>query len=258
MNIYDTKEKINSTFDPAFIPEEQLQTQWSELIQIKKAIYNLYHQKNRKIAILDIGVGTGRIINHLSGISEIWNCIESYHGIDNNEHCLSIAKQNLTDWKLGTNVSLSQLAARDINTLGRKFDIILTTWFTAGNFYPENFDFSQYDPSRKRLSLKHNPAFTSLWFTARKMLKKNGLVILGSCYHQNHSTRTKQENFYRQCKMTVITDAKDSFTATKEGFWSQRFKPRQVKKYLKHAGFKKIKLIDLDDYAFAFQVQMLS
>jgi hypothetical protein len=83
------------------------------------------------------------------------------------------------------------------------------------------------------------------------------MVILGSCYHQNEATRIKQENFYKRCEMHVITDAQDSFTATREGFWSQRFTPGQIKKYLKAAGFRKIRKIDLDDYSFAFQVQML-
>jgi SAM-dependent methyltransferase len=255
MNIYDSKEKINITFNPGFIPEEQLQTQWSELIQIKKAIWDQYRQKKKPLAILDIGVGTGRIIKHLSGIPEIWNCIRSYTGIDNNENCLAIAQQNVKEWQLNK-VSIIPLQAKDIRTLGKKFDIIMTTWFTPCNFYPENFDFSTYDPALKRLSLKHNPAFTALWTSARKMLKKSGLVILGSCYHQNANTRIKQENFYKQCEMTVITDAKDSFTATKEGFWSQRFTPGQIKKYLQGAGFKKIKKIDLDDYSFAFQVHL--
>lgn len=257
MNIYDSEEKINTTFNPAFIPEEQLQTQWSELIQLKKAIYKLYQHKKKKLSVLDIGVGTGRIIRHLSGIPEIWNCIESYTGIDNNSNCLSLARQNINEWKVADKVSILQLEAKDIKTLEGKFDIIMTTWFTPGNFYPEDFDFSAYDPSNKKLSLTHNPAFTHVWSAARKMLKKKGIVILGSCYHQNRAARIKQENFYKLCGMTLITGAEDSFTATREGFWSQRFTAGQIRRYLTDAGFKKISLIDLDDYSFAFQVQAL-
>jgi SAM-dependent methyltransferase len=256
MNIYDSAEKINTTFDPAFIPEEQLQTQWSELIQIKKAIHDLYLRKHKKLSILDIGVGTGRILKHLSRIPETWNCINSYTGIDNNHNCLSLARQNINEWNLGHKVSLQHMPAGDIQRLEKKFDIIMTTWFTPGNFYPADFDFAGYDPRKKRLSLKKNPAFTSLWRSARKMLKKNGMVILGSCYHQNEATRKKQEHFYKQCGMTVITDAGDTFTATREGFWSQRFTPGLLKKYLKGAGYSKIKKIDLDEYDFAFQAQL--
>ncbi len=256
MNIYDSEEKISSTFDPAFIPEEQLQTQWSELIQIKKAIADLYGRKNKKLSILDIGVGTGRIIRHLSGIPEVWNCIELYTGIDNNTNCLSIAQQNMQKWKRDDKVSLLPLEAKDIAQLDKKFDIIMTTWFTPGNFYPPGFDFSGYDPVKKRLSLKKNPAFTSLWASSHKLLKKNGMVILGSCYHQNDATRIRQELFYQQCGMTIITDEKDTFTATREGFWSQRFTLRQLKKYLKDAGFRRVKKINLDEYGFAFQVQL--
>ncbi len=256
MNIYDSEEKISSTFNPAFIPEEQLQTQWSELIQIKKAIVELYQRKNKKLDILDIGVGTGRILKHLSGIPEVWNCIDSYTGIDNNHNCLTIARQNVNEWNLDHKVSLQHMQAGDIQRLEKKFDIIMTTWFTPGNFYPADFDFAGYDPGEKRLSLKKNRAFTSLWKSARKMLKKNGMVILGSCYHQNDATRIKQENFYKQCGMTVITDSGDGFTATREGFWSQRFTLRQLKKYLKDVGFSRIKKINLDEYGFAFQVRL--
>ena len=258
MNVYDSAEKINESFSPDFIPEEQLQTQWSELLQIKKAIYKLYKQKKRKITILDIGVGTGRIMKHLSGITEIWNCIDSYTGIDNNDNCLALAKENINKWNLADKVSVIRLEAKDILSLGKKYDIIMTTWFTPGNFYPADFDFNTYNPSQKRLSLKTNPAFTQVWSHAVQMLKKNGMVILGSCYEQNDATRIKQENFYKQMGMTVITDDKDLFTATREGFWSQRLTLNQIKKYLNNDGFTKMKKINLDNYSFAFQVQLLT
>ena len=189
MNIYDSKEKIKESFSPDLIPEEQLQTQWSELIQIKKAIYNLHHQKKKKLSILDIGVGTGRIIKHLALIPEIWNCIETYTGIDNNDNCLAIAKQNINEWNLADKVSVIRLEAKDILCLQKKYDIIMTTWFTPGNFYPADFDFNSYDPAQERLSLKTNPAFTKVWSHAGQMLKKNGMIILGSCYYQNDATR---------------------------------------------------------------------
>jgi SAM-dependent methyltransferase len=258
MNIYDSEEKINTTFDPAFIPEEQLQAQWSELIQIKKVIHKLYASQKKKLSILDIGVGTGRIIRHLSGIPEIWNCVESYTGIDNNPNCLSIAQQNISEWQLNEKVSLIPCEAKDISKLDKKFDLIMTTWFTPGNFYPSGFDFATYDPVKRRLSLSKNPAFTSLFTGARNMLKKNGIVILGSCYHQNDRTRLKQEDFYKKCGMKVITDEKDTFTATREGFWSQRFSSDLIKKYLKKAGYRKIRTIKLDEYDFAFQVHLLN
>ena len=117
MNIYDSEEKISSTFSPDFIPEEQLQTQWSELIQIEKAIYKLHKLKKKRISILDIGVGTGKIIKHLSGIPEVWNCIEHYTGIDNNDNCLSLAQQNINEWKLTDKVSIIRLEAKDIGNL---------------------------------------------------------------------------------------------------------------------------------------------
>ncbi len=257
MNIYDSTEKINTTFSPDFIPEEQLQTQWSELLEIKKAIHKLYKKKKKKLSILDIGVGTGRIIKHLSSIPETWNCINSYTGIDNNDNCLALAQENIKAWHLEEKVFIIKLEAKEIASLKKKYDIIMTTWFTPGNFYPEGFNFAAYNPLNKRLSLKTNAAFTQVWNAASGMLKKNGMVILGSCYHKNNATRIKQENFYRQCGMTLITNDKDDFTATKEGFWSQRFTIKQIKKYLMHAGYRSIKQVNLDTYSFAFQAHLL-
>jgi SAM-dependent methyltransferase len=257
MNIYDSKEKINASFSPDFIPEEQLQTQWSELLEIKKAIHNLYKKKKKKLAILDIGVGTGRIIKHLSSIPEIWDCIEYYAGIDNNDNCIALARENMAAWQLEQKVSILKLAAKDIDKLQKKYDLIMTTWFTPGNFYPEDFDFAAYNPEKKRLALKTNPAFTQVWAKAYKMLKKRGIVILGSCYYNNNPTRLKQENFYEQLGMTLITNPEESFTATKEGFWSQRFTLSILRRYLKNTGFRSICEIPLDTYQFAFQAHLL-
>ena len=84
------------------------------------------------------------------------------------------------------------------------------------------------------------------------------MVILGSCYEQNDATRIKQENFYKQMGMMVITDEKDLFTATREGFWSQRLSISQIKKYLTDASYKKYKKINLDEYKFAFQTHLFN
>jgi hypothetical protein len=67
---------------------------------------------------------------------------------------LSIAGQNVKDWKLNNKVTLKLLEAKDIRTLDKKFDIIMTTWFTPGNFYPVNFNFSSYDPGDKKVFIK--------------------------------------------------------------------------------------------------------
>jgi len=41
--------------------------------------------------------------------------------------------------------------------------MVITTWFTAGNFYPQNFPFGTYKDSAKRLDLTSNEKFTSIF-----------------------------------------------------------------------------------------------
>ena len=39
--IYKTEKSVEKSFDENFIPEEQLQTQWAEFIELKKIIAEL-------------------------------------------------------------------------------------------------------------------------------------------------------------------------------------------------------------------------
>ena len=54
--------------------------------------------------------------------------------------------------------------------------------------------------------------------------------------------------------MTVITSPADSFTATKEGFWSQRFTKQKLFNYLPFVDRNKIVFKELDTYNYAMQV----
>ena len=56
--------------------------------------------------------------------------------------------------------------------------------------------------------------------------------------------------------MTVITTAEDSFTATKEGFWSQRSTPQKLLGYLSFASPENISFTLLDTYDYAMQVRV--
>ena len=56
--------------------------------------------------------------------------------------------------------------------------------------------------------------------------------------------------------MTVITSNKDSFTATKEGFWSQRFTKEKLLAYLDFAEPQKVIITPLDTYNYAVQVKI--
>ena len=78
MSIYETEDSVQRSFDTESMPEELLQAQWAEFIELKKIITELYDLQKRKISILDIGVGSARVPKHLAGIPEIWKMIDRY------------------------------------------------------------------------------------------------------------------------------------------------------------------------------------
>ena len=256
MSIYDTEKSVEKTFDENFIPEEQLQAQWAEFIELKKIITELSSINKRPVSILDIGVGDARIVKHLCGIPEIWANIASYHGIDNAEACLAVSKRVITGLNIQDKAAVSLLEAHCINTLTSKFDMIITTWFTAGNFYPENFSFEKYKEDGKKLDLTNNARFEKIFADAYNLLTPGGEIVLGACYMDNENSRKKQEHFYTKLGMTVITDAEDSFTATREKFWSQRFTKEKLQHYFKFVEPDKISCTPLDTYDFAMQVRI--
>ena len=256
MSLYETESSVLRSFDEHFIPEEQLQAQWAELIELKKVIYEQFYLQGRPVSILDIGIGSARIPRHLNGIPEIWEMIACYDGIDNAEACISLSKKRIAELNIGDRVFVHLLQAHEMNLLNKKYDLVITTWFTAGNFYPENFDFDLYKGSEKRLDLSGNQRFDKVFSTAYQMLNPGGEIVLGACYIDNHRTREKQEAFYKKIGMTVITDAEDSFTATKEKFWSQRFTKEKIYTYFSFAAPGNIRFISLDTYDYAMQVRV--
>ncbi|GAC1420221.1 MAG: hypothetical protein NVS9B7_15370 [Flavisolibacter sp.] len=256
MSIYDTEDSVEKSFDEDFIPEEQLQTQWAEFIEFKKVIHELTFSSNKTLSILDIGIGTARIVKHLSGIKEIWDKISHYHGIDNSDSCLSISKKVIQELKIEKKVSVSLLEADQLFTLNANYDLIITTWFTPGNFYPLNFPFETYKNSNDKIDLTENPRFQKIFYKAYQLLNIGGSLLLGSCYIDNDANRIKQEYFYKKLGMEIITDAKDSFTATKQGFWSQRFTKEKLKRYFNFVSPDKIIFTPLDTYNFALQVRI--
>jgi hypothetical protein len=56
--------------------------------------------------------------------------------------------------------------------------------------------------------------------------------------------------------MTTITDAQDSFVATREGFWSQRFTKEKLLRYAGFAEPERVSFTPLDTYYYAMQVRM--
>jgi SAM-dependent methyltransferase len=253
--IYESEDSVTRSFDQDFIPEELLQAQWAEFIELKKIITEQFLLKKR-VSILDIGIGNARVVKHLCGVPEIWEMVETYDGIDNAWPCINLSKKVIEDFKIGNKVSVKFLQADEISSPDKRYDLIITTWFTAGNFSPDDFPFENYDPARQRLDLSKNEKFDKVFSTAYQLLNTGGEIVLGSCYIDNDNNRKKQEAFYRKLGMTVITDAQDEFTATKEKFWSQRFTKEKILNYFSFVSPEKILFTPLDTYDFAMLVRI--
>jgi hypothetical protein len=98
--------------------------------------------------------------------------------------------------------------------------------------------------------------FETIFSHAYKMLNLNGEILIGTCYIDNENARKKQELFYRKIGMTIITGGEDSFTATKERFWSQRFTKEKLYAYFSFVKPEKIAFTKLDTYDYAMQVRI--
>lgn len=253
MEMYDNPNHVAITFDQNHLSEYLLQAQWAELIALKEAIHNLSTTLKRPITILDIGIGDARIPKHLSGIKEIWDKVSTYDGIDVAQNCIDLSNQWIMQSNNQDRVKTHLLNATELNQLPGKYDLIICTWFTAGNFYPTGFDFNNFNHQEL---LQTNRKFSDIFARAYEHLNPNGQIILGSIYQDNDNTRKIQEAAYKHFNWTVITDARDSFTATKEGWWSQRFTEQRVLDYLHFVSSEKISFYPLDTYEFAMMVKI--
>ena len=256
MAMYDNTNTVEKSFDLSYISEHLIQAQWAEFIELKKVITELAIKKNAPISILDIGIGNARIPKHLCGVKEIWDVVGEYDGTDNAMACVDISNKNIAELHIQDKVTAHFFEATNLNKWQKKYDLVITTWFTAGNFYPDNFSFENYKYSVQRLDLSKNEKFDTIFSAAYNLLNPVGELVLGACYLDNDSTRQKQEESYNKMGMTVITDARDSFTATKEGFWSQRFTKEKLYNYLHFAAPEKIIITPLDTYNYAMQVRI--
>lgn len=252
--MYDNENTVKKSFDTDFLPEELLQAQWAEFIELKKVITEIYQRKQSPLHVLDIGIGNARIAKHMSGVKEIWDMIAVYDGTDNAEPCIKISNEVIKKLKIDDKVSAYFFDAVNLNQWNKKYDLIITTWFTAGNFYPDGFDFDNYQPGT--LDLSQNKKFEQIFSGAYSLLNPGGEIVIGACYIDSDNTRKKQEYFYKKMGMTVITNEKDNFTATKERFWSQRFTEEKLKSYLSFAEPGKVSFTALDTYNFARQVRV--
>ena len=251
--MYDDYKHVEDTFNENNMPEYLLQAQWAEFVELKKAITELYKKKKSSLKILDIGIGDARILKHLFGIKEIWGIIECYDGIDVAQNCIDISKKVVKDLKIDKKVSVQLLDAVKLKNLKKKYDLIISTWFTAGNFYPFNFDFENFTHG---YDMSKNDKFSMIFKQAYDLLNPDGEIIIGSIYIDNDKTRKKQEDSYKHWNWHIITDERDCFTATKNGWWSQRFTKQRVYDYLSFIPKEKVSFIPLDTYDYAMMVRI--
>ncbi|MEQ1553367.1 MAG: hypothetical protein ABL929_04260 [Ferruginibacter sp.] len=256
MAMYDNANTVEKSFNLSYISEHLIQAQWAEFIELKKVITEIYNAKKSPITILDIGIGNARIPMHLCGIKEIWEMIELYDGTDNAQACIDISNKNIADYKIENKVKVFLFEATELYKIQKKYDLVICTWFTPGNFYPTNFCFETYKNADKILNLTKNEKFDTVFKNAYNLASLGGELLLGACYIDNDSTRLKQEESYNKMGMTVITSLEDTFTATKEGFWSQRFTIEKLYNYLHFVDTKKIVITALDTYDYAMQVRI--
>lgn len=251
--MYDNPSHVAITFDQKYLSEYLLQAQWAEFIALKLIIHKLSTKLKRPIAILDIGIGDARIPKHLSGIKEIWDKISRYDGIDVAQNCIELSNQWIDQSNNQDRVKTYLLNANELTKLKQTYDLIICTWFTAGNFYPAGFDFDNFNHEQ---SMETNEKFSAVFSQAYQLLNPQGQIFIGSVYKDTDRTRKIQEEAYRHFNWTVITDRRDSFTATKEGWWSQRFTEQRILDYLHFVPPEKIGFQPLDTYEFAMTVEV--
>jgi hypothetical protein len=256
MAMYDNENTVRTSFDLNYISEYLVQAQWAEFIELKKVITEIALRNKRPVTILDIGIGNARIPQHLCGIKDIWDKIAFYDGTDNAMACVDISKNKIKKLNIIDKVAAHYFDAANLDKWNKKYDMVICTWFTPGNFHPDDFSFDSYKNSGKKLDLTSNEKFTTIFRNAYDLLHAGGEVVIGACYLDNNATRLKQEESYLKMGMTLITDEADSFTATKEKFWSQRFTKEKIYSYLSFIPEDKFSFTPLDSYEYAMQVRI--
>lgn len=249
----DSKLKVKINLNEDKISEYSIQAQWSELLELKKIILEHYKKKKSPLKILDIGIGKARILKHLVKIKEIWNLIESYDGIDVSPVFIDVSNKIIKGLKIEKKATVKLMNAIELKTLNKKYDLIILTGFTAGHFYPFDFNFKNFKPG---YNLSKNDKFTMIFQQAYNLLSSEGEIVMGTIYIDNDSTRKKHEEFYKSLGRAIITNEKDSFIATKSKHWSQRFTKQKIYNYLSFIPKMKISFTPLDTYDYAMMVRV--
>jgi len=255
--------KVDRTLDERYMTPFLRNAQIGEFKKLKKIIEKVYSKTKTPLTILDIGVGDGRVFLLLNK-EPIWEKIKLYVGFDNSKVEIKKSKNAIKEKGLKNKVKIVYFDATNLNKRSsneifkRKYDLIICTYFTPGNFKPNEIKIKTgkdglITPYPKSC-LEPNKKFVKIFKASYKLLLNHGKIILGTTYIDTDANRIRQEEFYKKCGMTVITSKKDSFTATKEGFWSQRFTKKRIYNYFSWAKRNKIKFVKLDNYNFAQMV----
>jgi len=255
--------KVDRTLDEKFVTPFLKKAQVAEFRELKNIINEIYSETKEPLEILDMGVGDGRVPLLLSK-EPIWKKIKLYVGIDNSILEVKKSKRLVNERKLEDKVKVVHFDATNLDKKNSNeifktsYNLVICTYFTPGNFKPDEI---RIQAGRNGLilpypksSLEPNKKFIRIFKAAYKLLKERGKMILGTTYIDNDMNRIRQEEFYDKCGMTVITSNKDSFTATKEGFWSQRFTKKRIYDYFPWLKKEKIKFVPLDNYNFAWMI----
>ena len=249
MEMYDNLGHVEDTFNEENLSECLKAAQRAEFAELEKILQSF----EKPVDILDIGIGDARIVRLIVARPALWEKVGSYHGVDVAQNCIDISEKTIAELGVGDKVSAQLLDAMNLDCLKRKFDLIISTWFTVGNFYPTNFDFASFKPG---YDMTTNDKFTTIFRKAYALLKPGGEIVIGSMYIDNDDTRKKQEESYRNFGWTVITDERDCFTATKDGWWSQRFTKQRLYDYLDFIPRERISFTPLDAYDYAMMVRI--
>lgn len=251
--MYDNTKHVEDTFTEKNLSEYLIQAQWAEFVNLKKLITELYDIKKSPLTILDIGIGDARVLKHLVGIDEIWIMVKHYDGIDVSQNCIDLSNKVIRKFDVSKKASVRLLDAIDLDKLKKKYDLVISTWFTAGNFYPPDFDIKKFKPG---YDMSANDKFTMILKKAYEMVNSGGELVIGTMYIDNDNTRKHQEDAYKSFGWTVVTDGRDCFTASREGWWSQRFTKKRVYDYLGFIPKSKFSFIPLDTYDYAMMVRI--
>ena len=256
--MYGSRE-VERTLDDEFLTDALRSARSVELKVLGRELLSLSDSFDTPLRIFEIGIGDGHI--PLGFDRELWVDVEKYVGIDNSPGELKRCEKNIHAAGLSNKIETFELDAIRLGDISFRrnffppFHAILCAYFTAGNFKPDEIELKEdkfgHITRYPAQVLSPNQKFKEIFSGAWELLIDGGKLILGSTYVQSLATRLKQEEFYKKCGMQVITTEKDEFTATREGFWSERFTDEKIRSYLDWIDPKNITFINLDNENFA-------